>query len=272
VRLLQARLVGVDAELGRVAAADVARVVLGLERAMAQAAYLVLARRRRGTTGRHLLAVERAARLRYVGLEIGSLVQVLALPDDADPVEGELPLRVVDLSERALDRIFDTVEGRGSVSAGVAGAVAQLAAEVGIGDRHTALELAGPTRAGPDGEPAGTRQVILDGAVRRRLHGLGTSPPDDPRDETLVGVLVEADFEHNTARLRLPTEVAVEVTFPAELADVVQEALRERSRVDGIVSYDPRTAQARAVELHSVVRGLQLTLVGEDPHRATSPE
>jgi CRISPR/Cas system endoribonuclease Cas6 (RAMP superfamily) len=74
MRIVRAQLDGMDAEPGRVAAADVARIILGLERAIARAAYLVLERARRGVTGRHSLAIESAARLRFVGVDRGSFV------------------------------------------------------------------------------------------------------------------------------------------------------------------------------------------------------
>ena len=80
VRIIRAHLEGAEAEAGRIAAADVARIIIGLERAIASAAYLVLRRPRRGA-GRHAQAIESAARLRFVGIESGSFVEILALPE-----------------------------------------------------------------------------------------------------------------------------------------------------------------------------------------------
>jgi hypothetical protein len=83
------------------------------------------------------------------------------------------------------------------------------------------------------------------------------------RDETLVGVLFEADFEGNTAKLRLANGGVVTVNFSLDLADDIQEALRSRARLEGVVRYHPRTAQASSVELRTVVRNTQLALDGD---------
>lgn len=48
LRILQVRFTGPDARPGQIAAADVARVITGLERAIARAAYLALGRPRQG--------------------------------------------------------------------------------------------------------------------------------------------------------------------------------------------------------------------------------
>src|SRR5215217_678197 len=101
MRVVRVQLEGVNAEPGRVAAADVARIIFGLERAIARAAYLVLGKPRRGPTGRHSQVIESAARLRFIGVEPGSFVEVFALPDTAEPSDEELPISVADLSSMA---------------------------------------------------------------------------------------------------------------------------------------------------------------------------
>ncbi|MGC5019979.1 hypothetical protein [Micromonospora sp. DT47] len=256
MRIVRAQLEGIDAEPGRVAAADVARMILGLERAIARAAYLVLGKPRRGT-GRHSQAIESAARLRFVGVERGSFVEVLALPEAADPTDEELPFSVSDLSQLAFDRLIDAItSGAPESDAELAAAVAQMAAELGIGDRNTSITLVDEfaTRAGQ--EP---RRARIDAAVRERMQRVGDQAPAS-RDETLVGVLFEADFEGNTARLRLANGSVVTVNFSPNLADNIQEALRSRARLEGHVSYHPRTAQATSVELRAVSRSTQLEL------------
>jgi hypothetical protein len=139
MRIIQARLDGVDAQLGRVSAADVARVVLGTERAMRRAAYVVLGRPRRGS-GRHNAAIESAARLRFVGVEQGSIVGLLALPDAVDTADGELPIPVADLSSSAVRTLLDAI-GAPTTDADLAAAIAQMAADLGIGDRNTSISL-----------------------------------------------------------------------------------------------------------------------------------
>jgi hypothetical protein len=256
MRIVRAQLEGVDAEPGRVAAADVARIILGLERAIARAAYLVLGKARR-ETGRHRQAIESAARLRFVGVERGSFVELLALPDAAEPSDEEFAISAADLSSLAFGRLLDAItSGDPATDAELAAAVAQMASELGIGDRNTSITLIDESVMSPGDAP---RRATIDAAVRERMQRLGEQLPVS-RDETLVGVLFEADFEGNTAKLRLANGSVVTVSFSADLADDIQEALRSRARLDGLVRYDPRTAQASSVELRTVVRSTQLPL------------
>lgn len=256
MRIVRAQLEGVDAEPGRIAAADVARVILGLERAIARAAYLALGRARRGATGRHSHAVESAARLRFVGVEHGSFVEVLALPDTAEPSDDVLPISVADLSSMALGRLLEAItEGSAETDVELAAAVAQMASELGIGERNTSITLVCDS-VPPGGAPS---RATIDAAVRERMRWLGGERPTG-REDTLVGVLFEADFEGNKAKLRLPDGGVVVVNFSADLADDIHEALRSRTRLQGLVRYHPRTTQASSVELRSVDRSMQLTL------------
>lgn len=50
------------------------------------------------------------------------------------------------------------------------------------------------------------------------------------------------------------------MTFTPELADEIQEALRSRTRLEGLVNYHPRTAQATSVELRAFVAHTQFPL------------
>jgi hypothetical protein len=79
-----------------------------------------------------------------------------------------------------------------------------------------------------------------------------------------VGSLVEADFEKCTARLRTPTQSAVDVSFSEEQADDIQAALRRRSTVRGDVLYDPTTNTARSVRLTEIVRGIEQLALDPD--------
>ena len=257
---IRAQLEGPDAEPGRVAAADVARIILGLERAITRAAYLVLGRPRRGTTGRHSQAIESAARLRFVGSQSGSFIGVLALPDSVDPSDEELPISVADLSSMAFSRLLDAITSQDpGTDIQLAAAVAQLAAELGIGDRNEAITLI-------DGSPAESeepRTVKIDVVVRERMQRISERRPNT-RDDTLVGVLFEADFEGNTAKLRLASGGVVTVSFASHLADEIQEALRSQAGIEGLVHHDARTTQARTVELRAIVRNIQLALHSEE--------
>jgi len=132
-------------------------------------------------------------------------------------------------------------------------------AELGIGDRNTSIVL---TDHVAETEDRPTRRAEINLRVRQRMQELGSQSLRS-RDETLVGVLVEADFEGNTARLRLADGGAVTVNFSADLADEIQEALRSRAGFEGAVRYHPKTSQATSVELRAVIRGTQLVLDAE---------
>lgn len=254
--LLRAQLEGADASLGEVAAADVARMILGLERAIARAAYVVLGESRRGA-GRHRQAIASASRLRFVGVEEGSVVGLLALPE-AEPSDAELPIPVPHLSQLAVDRILDMIHGSSDgTDTELADAVAQLAIELGIGDRNSSLTLAGDWINSDGGQP---RPAIIDRRVRERMQQIASQLPPSSRDDTLVGVLVEADFEAGTARLRLPDGSAVAVKFSPDLADLIQEGLRSQTQAEGLVRYHPRTHQVIEVELRSLVRSTPFAL------------
>jgi hypothetical protein len=184
-------------------------------------------------------------------------VELLALPDAAEPSDEELPIAVADLSSQAFERLIAAITGEDpEVDAELAAVIAKMASELSIGDRNTSITLA--EEGGWPHKPA-KRCATIDGAVRQRMLRLSAQTLRS-RDETLVGVLVEADFEEETARLRLPDRSAITVNFPSELADSVQEALRSRAQFRGLVQYHPRTSQAISVELQALERTTQLPL------------
>ncbi len=76
----------------------------------------------------------------------------------------------------------------------VAAAFVQLMDDVGVGPRFQALTLEAEG-------PVDRAIVTLDRPARDRLFEIVSATPS-ARDDSLVGVLVEADFESNTARLR----------------------------------------------------------------------
>ena len=107
--LTSARLVGPSAQPCHVAAADIAGIITGLERAIAQAAYLVLGRPRK-RTGRHAQAIEEASRLTFVGVEPGSVIEVLRLPEVGEIDGAGLPFTVSHLSTQAFRRVLSTIQ------------------------------------------------------------------------------------------------------------------------------------------------------------------
>jgi len=106
----------------------------------------------------------------------------------------------------------------------------------------------------------------VDARVRQRLRSVVDSAPNAAmRADVVLGVLVEADFEKNTARLRSPARQAVDVSFTDKQADDIQAALRQQATLRGEVAYDPRTPTVQKVLLREVVRGRQLVLHDLDP-------
>lgn len=188
-------------------------------------------------------------RFRLLGIEEGSVVGVLELPD-ATGEDGTLDLDLVSLGEAAVDQALATASGDETEHRDVAEAFVRLADAVGVGTRFTALLL-----EDDDGSPP----VTLDGAARDRLDHLASSAPPT-RDDHLIGVLFEANFEKNTARLRTAGGQQLDILFSFELADAIQEGLRRQAELVGEVSYDPKTMEARSVELHKIVRSEQLSM------------
>jgi hypothetical protein len=253
--IIRAAITGPEAEPGRIAAADVARLIIGLERAIRQAAYVALGRERPAATGRHTAAIERAAQLRFIGVESGSFVELLALPESGAPSEDELPISVETLSSAAFDQFLVAINDfeNTSVDQQLAAAIARLAEELGIGERAQRVTISDAS------DDSSHRQAIIDQRVRVAMQQISRHPPKE-RSDVLVGRLVEADFERYTARLQPPAGGAVTVRFPPELSDEIQEALRRVATFEGLVSYDPRTSVAKSVQLQAISHGEQLAL------------
>jgi len=255
---LRLRLSGEDAELGKVPARDVAQLILLVERAVMRAASAVVGRPKTAG-GRPERVIAAAARFRLRGIESGSVVPILELPES--PVsagEQTLEVEAATLTEIALESLFAAAEGD-EVDPVVAGALLDLTDKLQIGERYESLafEFRSPRARAP-------RTVEIDRAGRARLRELVERQEVALREDTLVGTLVEADFEKRTARLRGPFQEAVSVSFPDELADDIHEALRQQATLLGKIAYDPETRVARSVRLQQITRGRQLTL-GIDP-------
>src|SRR4030088_602416 len=137
-KFVHASLTGPAASLGQVAAADVAHLFLGLERAIARASGHILGRKVK-TRGRRETLIASATRLRLVSIEPGSVVGVLELPDvrggDDDLEFGD----VATLGETALIQTIETAAGQGPGYRDVTRALVNLADELGIGSRYTAF-------------------------------------------------------------------------------------------------------------------------------------
>jgi len=119
--------------------------------------------------------------------------------------------------------------------------------DVGVGLRFQALTLEAEG-------PAKRTIVMLDRPARNRLFEI-VSATTSARDDRLVGVLVEADFESNTARVRTTGGQRIAIRSETELADSIQEGLRRQAEFLGEVSYDPKTLESRSVSLRRIVRG-----------------
>lgn len=251
---LRVRLEGQEAELGRVAASDFARLLLGTQSAIQRAAGHVIGRAL-PETGRPGKTIEDTTRLRLVAIERGSVVAVLVAPERApDPDSLELADR--SLGELAIEKALCTAAGDEADLPDVADAFVRMAEEVGIGRRYEAVVF-------EHAHEAHDRAVRIDAASVQRLAAAARRPAT-AKDDSVVGVLVEADFESFSARLRGPDGSKTQVQFPPDMAGEIQQALRERARLRGEVHYDPKTSEARAVELRQIVRGDQLAL-GLDP-------
>jgi hypothetical protein len=248
---LRIALKGDEAELGRVAAGDVARMLLGVERAVARAAGHVIGKQVK-STGRRGRTIEDTTRFRLVGIEPGSVVGVLELPDERLETDA-LELDDQSLGELALQNALQTAAGERTDQLDVAEAFVRLADDLGLGSRFSELILEDAAL------PAPHRRVTLDRASRDRLFQAISAGPD-ARQDSLVGVLVEADFERNTARLRTSSERRIAVTFESEFADQIQEGLRRQAELSGEVEYDPKTLEARSVKLRRIIEPEQLSV------------
>lgn len=251
---MRVRLEGPTAVLGEVAASDFARLLLGTQSAIQRAAGHVIGRAAR-ETGRPGKTIEDSTRLRLVAIERGSIVAVLAAPPrSADPHRFDLTDPA--LGELAIDTALQIAAGEDTTHPDVADAFVRMADEIGIGRRYDAVTFEHRHR---DRDYT----VRLDVEARERLSVVARRAPT-ARDDSVVGTLVEADFENLTARLRGPGGSKTTVSFPADLADEIQEGLRAPARLRGEVRYDPSTSEARSIELHQIVRGDQLA-IGLDP-------
>lgn len=219
---------------------------------MQQSALAVLgrpdARGRRGRT------IEQSARWRLRAISEGSVVVEMELPERVAEADA-LELDVQNLAEEAIHKALRVVTNEDATPE-VAASLAELSNDLDIGERYEGLwiEVDGPK----------PRRAEIDSGVRERLRELATTRADrNAKRDKVTGTLYEADFEKNTAHLRIPEGKSVRVSFRDAMADDIQMALRHPAELEGEIEYDPRTSMAVAVELRSVRRADQL-MIGLD--------
>lgn len=251
-RLLRVTLKGDAASPGRIPAADIAQLILGVERAMARGCGHVLGRPVK-PTGRWGSVIEQAVDLRFVAYETGSLVHVFEIPSPPEAIDS-LQLEGSTLGELGSQIALSALGPSALDYADVAQVWIDLANEISIGSRHDQVELVQEL-------DEGTRTAVLDASSRHAMERvLEALPLFALRHDQLVGVLVEADFEAMTARLRTASGDRIQVSFDPGLADDVQLALRHQASLLGEVRYNTETAAALSVRVRSVAAGEQLPI------------
>lgn len=257
-RVISAKLVGGESDkLGIIPAADIAKLIFGLQRVLAAAANSVARRqRRRGPSGRYPQVIEAASRLTFVGVDHGSVDSLFALAQRDLDDEQQLDISVPDLAELSFDRLTEALQAPlDSVDRDIARTVARLAQELGIGRTERTLLLGSRGDRRP--------RSVIDAAMRERM-GRIAAMPEPERDDLLTGRLAEADFDANTARLQQATGGPVTVEFEDDQADAIHRALRGPAQLTGIVTYDRETLRARRIDLHDIETPAQLTLISGD--------
>lgn len=255
--VVQLTLEGPGAEPGRIPAGDVARLLADFERAVARAAETRV--RRKARTGRRGGPVEAATRLVLRRIGTGSLVAELELPelDGADALALEDAHLGVLATRDVLDLIDDPDRPGGDDW--TAEALADLGEHLGLGVSYPSLTVEWSPASGP------ARRVAYGAETRARLSARRQeAAAPAPRDDRVVGTLVEADFERHTARVTTGDRTAVTVSFAEDLADDIHRWLRRPGELEGSIEFDPRSGAALRVELHRIVRPVQLRVVPDD--------
>jgi len=174
-------------------------------------------------------------------VEEGSVVPVLELPDVA--LDG-LALKATTLGEAALGELIEVIADQRHAPQDVAATLATLADDLGVGNRYDSIVI-------DHHDEWGHRRAVLDAPTRDRLDDVARRAREQSQG-ALLGTLVEADFERSTARVRTPDGTAVSVSFPPELADDIDDALRQPREFTGEVSYEAATATASSIRVREV--------------------
>jgi hypothetical protein len=251
----QVRLLGESAKLGEIPAADVGKLLTGVQSAIARAAGAAIGRQVKGR-GRWERQIEDATRLRLVRLRQGSVLAEFDLPQGTY-AEGELDLSAETLGDLGWRTALNAIKDPESADTGVLLPLSHLADQLAIGEKYEAIQF------GQAGD-RGRNRVKIDRSARDRLAAIVRSRWADLSSPAAVaGVLVEADFERMTAHVRTATTELVELIFDEDLADRIYDALRQRSEFEGDVAYDPITNSIKSVRLRRVTRSEQLLLGDE---------
>ncbi|MCY3862383.1 MAG: hypothetical protein OXG67_10525 [bacterium] len=245
------RLTGDNARLGEVYASDLAHLLNGVDRAVSRTAAQIAGRvPRKG--GRLPQAITGATKLRLTAIKEGSLVLEFAPPDVPSEQEA-LDLGDMHLADSAISTVIDVLEGSETGFPEATAVLSQLAEDLDIGERYEALSLTQPGDV--------PREAVMDTTARSRLSVAVQRRTRSDDGGTLVGILYEADFEKNTARLRTPLGDSVTVRFDDGHATSIKEALREQAQLQGSVTYNEATAAIVSVELAKIASAAQLGLM-----------
>ena len=249
------RLTGDNARLGELYASDLARLLDGIDRAVGRTAAQLAGRAPR-TAGRLPKAITRAAKLRLTDIREGSLVLELA-PPDAPSNQEALEQKALDLddsqlAESAIRTVINVLAGSETGFPEATTALNQLAEDLDIGERYDALALTQPGEV--------PHEAVLDSIARKRLSAAAQQPTRSDDAGALVGILYEADFEKNTARLRTPLGPSVTVHFRDDQAQDIKEALRENSQLQGRITYNKTTSAIVSVDLTEIALMEQLMM------------
>lgn len=257
---LRVTLLGDDASLGVIPAADVARLLSGVEKAIARAAEV-----RQGRTGRWAgrrdAEREAATRLMLRALESGSLTAVLDIPG-GDAAGETLELADPFLGELAAADILRTLN-EGEEHPRVAEALAELAAGLDIGRRRQKLEM-------ELADDNGRARSSIDAAVAERLRSRAEQPTVE-EESTIAGTMFAVNFESRTAQIRInPINAIRTVKFEDDLTAQVQEALLNLTEFTGIVTKDAGSETIRSLRLTDITPPQQLSLgIGNIDYRSS---
>lgn len=229
---------------------DVATFIHHVVRIVARAAGHAVGREVK-STGRYEAIVAAASRVRIQSIRSGS-VAIAFLPSrhDVIPLGDNLGLDAESVSEAALGIAAQAAGDRAVQYPDVARAWAELGDAIGIGKRYERVVVS------PPGQP----RIVVDEQALKRLADVARSKVRTGQEETVRGVLYEANFETFTARLRTQQNDAIDVSFAADLADEIKEALRNPATLVGEVVFDPRVNRAISVTVRRVERPFQLGL------------
>ena len=245
------RLTGENARLGEVYASDLAHLLDGVDRVVSRTAAQIAGRvPRKG--GRLPQAIIGATKLRLTAIKEGSLVLEFAPPDVPSDQEA-LDLDDMQLADSAISTVIDVLEGSETGFPEATAVLSQLAEDLDIGERYETLSLTQPGDV--------PREAVMDTTARSRLSVAVQRRTRSDEGVTLVGILYEADFEKNTARLRTPLGDSVTVRFDDSHAMSIKQALREQAQLQGSVTYNEATAAIVSVELAKVASAVQLGLM-----------